>query len=173
MGDIRFSYKIFFFKRRDYYCNSWLKLKNSLLSIVYFFFKRRDYFWLLSYIKTISYSYKRKERILSSWVSIHRSDQKAWAAKILSRSSWGTGSPLLCLADIFGVWTNVFHLSCFRLHILLEMLILFNYLIRGRMIVVNNFLFFKGYIFWAPLLLQPPSFVEQIFLFPSRLHKSK
>lgn len=31
MGDIRFFYKIFFFKRRDYYCNSWLKLKNSFM----------------------------------------------------------------------------------------------------------------------------------------------
>ena len=39
-------------------------------------------------------------------------DQYAWAAKTLSRSSWGTGSPLLCWGEILAVCTNVFHLSC-------------------------------------------------------------
>ena len=38
-------------------------------------------------------------------------DQNAWAARTLSRSSWGTGSPLLCWGDILAVCTNVFHLS--------------------------------------------------------------
>ena len=55
---------------------------------------------------------KAKPQLFWPVVLVWCCDQWAWAARTLSKSSWGTGSPLLCWGEILAVCTNVFHLSC-------------------------------------------------------------